>query len=370
MGNNAEMQLVQKAFALLQSKLPPAWSAELRTSPAPGDDGGAVIQVEGGAHSATFAVEPRLSPTPSDINRTFLAPYFRRLRASAGYHLLVVAPYLSARSRELLTGEGISYLDLTGNIRIVRDYPPIWIEVEGAAKDPASQARSVRGVRGAAAGKVVRALVDVAPPYGVTDLARAARVDAGYVTRVLGNLESEGLVERGARGRVVETDWESLLRRRAAVVDLLSRRQARFYVAPRDVVSMVGELERVTDERLMVSGSIAASRFAPITLPALLVVYVLGDPATVADGLRLLPVEDGANVALIRPQSYSPFFNAVASPPLFFASPSQSVIDCLSGNGRMPAEGEAVLDWMRKEETAWRAASLDDVTWPSWVPPR
>jgi len=31
----------------------------------------------------------------------------------------------------------------------------------------------------------------------------------------------------------------------------------------------------------------------------------------------------------------------------------------------MPSEGEAMLDWLAKHETAWRAASLNDVPPPS-----
>lgn len=368
MGKDATEQLVQGAFALLQSKLPRAWSADLAPTAAPGDEAGGAIHIKGGSSSGTLIVEPRMSLTPRDIAQTFASPSFRRLRAGTGYHLLVVAPYLSSRARELLVQEDISYVDLTGNVRIVLDYPPMWIETEGAAKDPSSQARAVRGVRGAAAGKVIRALVDVRPPYGVTDLARAARVDGGYVTRVLGSLEGEGLVTRGPRGRVIEADWESLLRRRAAVVDLLARRSVELYVAPKDMTAMVDELGRLEERRVMISGSVAATRFAQIAVPALLVAYTVADVSFLAEHLRLLPVEDGANVAFIRAQNTAPFFNAVVSPRLVFAAPSQTAIDCLSGNGRMPAEGEAVLEWMRQNQDAWRARSLEDVKWPSWVP--
>jgi len=32
--------------------------------------------------------------------------------------------------------------------------------------------------------------------------------------------------------------------------------------------------------------------------------------------------------------------------------------DCMTGNGRMPAEGEALLSWMAHHEDDWRATSL------------
>jgi hypothetical protein len=45
-----------------------------------------------------------------------------------------------------------------------------------------------------------------------------------------------------------------------------------------------------------------------------------------------------------------------------YVAPTQVALDCLSGNGRMPAEGEAVLSWLEANEAAWRVPSLDDIT--------
>jgi hypothetical protein len=33
-------------------------------------------------------------------------------------------------------------------------------------------------------------------------------------------------------------------------------------------------------------------------------------------------------------------------------------MDCLTGNGRMPSEGEALLTWMMENEPVWRAPAL------------
>jgi hypothetical protein len=37
-----------------------------------------------------------------------------------------------------------------------------------------------------------------------------------------------------------------------------------------------------------------------------------------------------------------------------YVAPSQAVADLLTGPGRNPSEAEALLDWMRKNEDAWR----------------
>ena len=35
-------------------------------------------------------------------------------------------------------------------------------------------------------------------------------------------------------------------------------------------------------------------------------------------------------------------------------SVAQIALDCLTGSARMPAEGEAVVKWMRRDESRWR----------------
>jgi hypothetical protein len=81
-------------------------------------------------------------------------------------------------------------------------------------------------------------------------------------------------------------------------------------------------------------------------------------PQELASERGLLRSEEGANVVLL-----SPFDDVVWEPTSFhnhlaYAAPSQVVVDCLTGNGRMPAEGEALLAWMVDNEPSWRAENL------------
>jgi hypothetical protein len=43
---------------------------------------------------------------------------------------------------------------------------------------------------------------------------------------------------------------------------------------------------------------------------------------------------------------------------LTFASLCQIAVDCLTGFGRMPQEGDALLAWMRQKAPKWQAPSL------------
>jgi hypothetical protein len=109
-----------------------------------------------------------------------------------------------------------------------------------------------------------------------------------------------------------------------------------------------------------ITGSYAATRLAPIAAPALLVIHTM-DPRTLASDLELLEADVGADTVLIRPDNEAAFARAEPDGGLAWAAPSQIAIDCISGNGRMPSEGDALIRWMQENESAWRARSIDDL---------
>lgn len=110
-----------------------------------------------------------------------------------------------------------------------------------------------------------------------------------------------------------------------------------------------------------VTGSFAAVRLAPVAGPALLCVYTENVNA-LAEPLGLIPTDEGANVALLRPFDPVVWQRTDRQDGIRYVAPSQAAIDCLTGNGRMPAEGEALLEWMLANEQQWRLDSLADVT--------
>ena len=71
----------------------------------------------------------------------------------------------------------------------------------------------------------------------------------------------------------------------------------------------------------------------------------------------LSPADEGANVVFLRPPNTVPYLLTETVDGLTYAAPSQIVIDCLSGPGRMPAEGEAVLEWMSSAEDTGAAGT-------------
>lgn len=265
---------------------------------------------------------------------------------------LVVSPYLSESTRVCLRENDVGYLDLTGNVRIVLAEPGLYIETHGASEDPDREERPARSLRGAKAGRVARALIQLKSPPGVRELASLTNIDAGYVSRVLSFLDAEALVSRGARGRIENVDWPGLLRRWATEAPLESRATIRTFLEPRGITALQTRLEKF-DEPYVVSGSLAAVALAPIAPPRLATIWVR-DVVAAASKLALRPADAGANVMLLETDDDSVFDGAVPRDGVWYASLIQVVLDSLTSPGRAPQEGEALIDWMKTNEERWR----------------
>jgi hypothetical protein len=270
-----------------------------------------------------------------------------------------VAPWLSTRTRELLAAEEINYLDATGNALLRLDNPPVFINSHGADRNPNPEPRGPASIRGPRAGRLVRLLADVRPPYAVSEIAAAADLNPGYVSRLLDALDRDALVSRGRRGIVEDVDVPALLRAWAADYDVFKRDRATSFIATNGAARALTDLVD-GPTKAAVTGSFAAVRLAAVAAPTLLAVYCEDVRAT-ADRLGLLPADQGANVVLLRPFDEVVWDRMRADAGVWYVAPSQVAVDCLAGNGRMPAEGEAVLRWMSDNEHEWRLASLAEV---------
>jgi hypothetical protein len=109
----------------------------------------------------------------------------------------------------------------------------------------------------------------------------------------------------------------------------------------------------------VVTGSFAAYRRAPVAAPTLLTFYTLADSAIAQRALGLLPADEGADVIVLRPPNKVPLQIPEEDEGISYAAPTQVVIDCLAGPGRMPAEGEALIEAMKDEEDRWRRPDLE-----------
>ncbi|MCC5953641.1 MAG: hypothetical protein JJU45_16230 [Acidimicrobiia bacterium] len=270
---------------------------------------------------------------------------------------LIVANWLSPRSRDLLDERGVGYMDETGNARLAVDRPGLMIRTEGSQRNPTPEPAKGPGLRGPKAWALMRTLVEVQPPYGVSDLATTVDTDPGYVSRLLATLSEELLVSRVPRGPVEQVEWEALLRQVTSSYSLLDSNEPTNWIGSAGPEQFLRDLSATPAGRWAVTGSFAASELVSVAAPGIAIVLA-DDPERVAALTRLRSVRTGGNVVIARPYDDVVFDRTWSRNGITYASPAQLAVDCLTGPGRMPTEGEALLDWLRARAPQWQAPSL------------
>jgi hypothetical protein len=268
-------------------------------------------------------------------------------------NILVVTPYLGQSARNELDREGISFVDLTGNIRFVLRKPAVFIEAQGSNKNPLRENVPLKSLKGRGAGRVVRGLLDYKAPFGIRKLSGETKTSAASISRVVDILERENIVNRDSpRGKIISVNWEQLLRRWTLDYNFMEANKMRAYLEPRGIPEALSKLAGA-NFKYAITGSSAAARYAPVTQSRLLIVYV-DYPEAVEEQLQLRNAETGGNILLGRPFDPVVFERTETTGQLIYARVSQVVADLLTGTGRNPQEGEALIVWMKENEEKWR----------------
>jgi len=345
----SEAQTLRIVQRLVTEALPPGWSLNARREAKRRgrrvDAGWAIRSPDGAA--ATFTVEVKRS-----ILRRQLDDVLAQVQLADG-RPLIAAPFIGPTLRAFLVDRGVSFADATGNLRLLSDSPGLFVERQGASRDPWPSDETLRSLRGRASGRAVRALIDFRPPYGVRDLANRASVPLGSMSRTLDLLDREGLVSRDDRGAVVDLDWERTIRRWSQDYDFTGSNSVAYYLDPRGLGAVATKLSRAKWTYAM-TGPMAAQRFAPIAPARQAAIYV-DDPVRAAERLKLRPADAGANVVLAEPFDPVVFDRSAVREGVRVVAAAQLVVDLLTGPGREPSEGNELLSWMRVNEDAWRA---------------
>jgi hypothetical protein len=340
--------LLKGVIRRLASRLPSGWRVGQGASHARRGATHAILKISGSAKNAgSMLIEAKTRLEPKDVD--YLAA---TVRPSADRPVLFIAPFLSPRTQERLKAGGFGYADLTGNVRLSLPQAGLFLETTGALENPEPTARDRKSLRGAKAGRLIRALADFRPPVGLRELAKRAGVDPGYTSRIVHLLNREAMVIRTARGPITGTDWPALLRRWSQEYSPFQRKGVTWYLAPRGLAPVTEKL-RTGSSRYAVSGSWAATQFAPVA-PARLLLCYTDDPEAMARELELRPTDAGANVALVTPFDPIVYQRTSQKKGITVAGLSQIAVDLLTSPGRGPNEGEALLEWMRENEHVWR----------------
>ena len=344
-----EREILGLVTEVIRARLPLDWVLDVALDPTSGSRSraDAMIRIQApDGRETSLLVEAKRSVESRDLTRLNLSwPDADPLLASR---------YLSAPVRQRLEREGVSYVDATGNVFISLAEPGLFLRDVGAQRDPwRGPGRRRDSFRGAIAARVVRALTDYSPPLTVPELIKLSGVSTGAGYRMVEFLQKEDLLERDERGPITTVRWRPMLERWAQDYDLNLKTGVTRLLAPRGILAIRQGLRELDEAAYVLTGSMAASFFAEYAKPRLALIYT-EEPTLIATRLDLRPVDSGANVLLVSPPDPVVFERAAEREGVRIAAPSQIAVDLLNGPGRAPAEGEALLDWMESNESAWR----------------
>jgi hypothetical protein len=336
---NAVINGTKLALAGVTRRLPPGWAAKER----PGIRDSIVLELRAtDGRRARLDIIARKGLSPRDVPA---------LVATAGKRALVVSPYLSGRTRELLAEAGVSYADATVS------EPAVFLEGIGADQDPERSPRPLHSLRRAAAARVIRALCEFSPPFGVRALAQDSATPLGTVSRVVSFLETEALLTRDAQKQIINVDWATLLTRWSKDYSVSTSNLMRTHLEPRGLGALWAKLSRLP--RYATTGSIAGASVAPTRLA---MIYV-DDADDAARTLDLVPTEAGANVWLLQPYDDVVFdrtrHKRVATgeteTEIIAVSFPQTAVDLMTSPGRGPQEAEALISTMKETVDEWQS---------------
>jgi hypothetical protein len=351
--------VLRTAIALIRDRLPSAWKAAVRNATAAdglsGVDAELRVTSSDGQRLIILLEAKRLLNT-RDVPMV-LAPlqdFAAQRKGDEEVVVVIAARYLAKPTRARIADAGASYVDATGNMLVRADRPALFLRDRGADRDPWRGPGRPRGsLQGPPAARVVRALVDFAPPYTVPELSQRADASIGATYRVVEFLEEEGLIERERREPIRDVPWRRLLERWSEDYGFARSNTVETFLEPRGLSRLMERLAKTPKLEYVVTGSLAAERVAAYAPARLATIYVRDIP-TVAESLGLRPVDTGANIALAAGDYDVVFERDERVDGLRVAALSQVAVDLLSGPGRNPSEARALLDWMESNERAWR----------------
>ena len=288
------------------------------------------------------------------------------------------APYVSPAAADILTQEGIGYIDLSGNCRLAFD--AVYIRRENWPNRQADR-RLLRSLYSPKAERVLRVLLlEPKRPWKVQTLAQTAGVSIGQasnVKRLLGDREWIGRVtgdgaglgdgsgygygsgsgagfgDGSGKGSGSSSSNGFVLIQPAKLLEewaqnyRFARNTVRDFYSldtPPQVESKLAALCRDAGAEYALTGFSAAARMAPMVRYQRAMAYIIGKTADIAARLELKPVSSGANVSFIEPYDEGVLAGSRDVDGIRIASAVQTYLDLLSFKGRGEEAAQAVLE--------------------------
>ena len=268
----------------------------------------------------------------------------RRQDEYPGRLRILACSFLSSSRQELLRESGVPYFDLAGNAWIVSD--AVHVDRRGFP-NPFSEQRRARDPFSDKASLVLRALIASGPGRGVRSIAQQADLSAGYVSKIVQELEERGYVARREGGLALRNgedllqDWVRAYRKHWI------ERRGYFLPAARPQAVMDAMRQASIGVDYVLSLQAGASLVAPYADFDVVDVYVHSIDAAVAlaGQLEAREVDRGANLRISVPYyRVSAFFDRQEAAGLPVVSDVQLYLDLYDYPLRGREQAEQILE--------------------------
>ena len=256
---------------------------------------------------------------------------------------LFVAPYMSASAREYCEREGIAWLDLSGNAKIVAS--GLYINSVGH-KNRFSRPGRFETPFGPKGSRITRTLLgNTNRRFKQRDIASSTRINEGYVSRVVRRLIDLDLVERDSVGIRVK-DANRLLAAWRDDYQFDRHSVIRGHVVPPVDASVMQVFDRAVSSlggHYAVTGLSAAWMLTGFAGYRLTTVYLESDPSDeLVSKLGFREEPRGANAWLVVPNDVGVFDGARRVDEIRCVSPVQAYLD-LKGHPERSSEAAEEL---------------------------
>jgi hypothetical protein len=263
-----------------------------------------------------------------------------------------VAPFMGPKARKFLKRRSQSWMDLSGNADI-RGLG-LCIVVQGKPNTYAAPGRPSTAFSPKASRLSRAMLMEPEKWWRQTELVDATGLSAGYVSKVVGRLEDDGLVERGDNGHIRPKDPSLLLDAWSQIYDFSRHEISRYHALGNTGAAVLSRLAASLDERgdlNWAATGLAASwqidRFADFRLVTIYVSKPLLDP----EHLSLRSVERGENVWVVVPRDEGVLHGSQEFKGVRCAHPVQVYLDLLGH----PERANEAASHLRSSHLGWRS---------------
>ena len=264
-----------------------------------------------------------------------------KLPGNEGTLGIVGAPWLSPRSRDICNQEGVGYIDMAGNCRIVFD--SVFIDRQGF-ENPSVERRSLRNLFSSKSSRVIRVLLENPNKlWRMESLANQAQVSLGTVAKVkerLLDLEYARFSEDG----ILLSEPESLLKDWGKSYSLRRSKFANFFGMgdTRELEAKLIEYCNRQSIRYALTLFSGADRISPFMRYSRAFAYIDFDPNELAIGLDWEAVNKGMNISLIPIEDEMLLYDTSKIAGVWVVSNIQLYLDLVNYKGR----GEEAADYL------------------------